>query len=354
MIFSYRFVLERILLMMAAGIVATGCNSTSMTSSAGRNQQLPLHRQSANESEDLRTTTLKKKNANSRPDDDESDLDTKSQALGKKNDHDLGRKGTNTICLSKAIELRILFLIDSTGSMQDSVDLIKTNVRGFSDALEDISFDSETVKVDKVSIGAISYRDHQSETKKIPLGPAEDVGKVLEGVVIGDGGDEYEGGLHALVDAMDMLKENPVDKDHELVPVVIAITDTFSHNGNGGLQAGPPPAPVQMIPRDCRIDWQLLSERLGHSTFDKMVLYDASPFAANNIGLNRPPPCQGYESRDASPASQWKDIRKAWQSVGKNRKAPLIGKGFGFPFTSQGLIETLPKDIESSFESCTN
>lgn len=347
--FSTRGEPIRIAILSAMIVLSSACNSASMVSSGHSSQKTSQQLRTLQQNQAVEGDSQRKKKVRTKQDDSDSNHDTKESKLGQNNDSDALGRTDRTRCLSKAVDLRVIFLIDSTGSMQSSVDLVKTNVRGFSDALEKITFNSDIVKVDKISIGAISYRDSEAEIKKIPLRSADELGRDLDTISAEGGDDAYEGGLLALLQGMQMLMADPVQEEHEVVPVIIAITDNFSHNGEGGAVPGSTPGTIQIKQRDCRVNWSPLLTSLADKNYDKMVLYDASPFASTHEGLQ----CLGYEAGDASPARQWKDIRSAWVTANLQRKAS-IGAGVGFPFTSKGLIETLPKDIESSFEKCEN
>jgi hypothetical protein len=255
-------------------------------------------------------------------------------------------------CLSKPVDVRVIFLLDATASMQFSIDLVKGNVQAFSQAVQNIKFSSGALEVASVEIGVITYRDDVSELRQIPFGPVDQLGAALGWIAAGGGQDAYEGGLTALVAGLEMIADKSQSPDHDLLPVVVAVTDNFSHNGVGGFPPGQPEDLRFYQQRNCQVDWEPLAKKLGRKAFDRLLVYDASPTffppeLSGGVG-----PCGGYETPGDAPDKQWRDLRALWGTVGKNRPTTALGRGFGFPFTADGLLTTLPQDLAASFKAC--
>lgn len=253
---------------------------------------------------------------------------------------------TGTRCLSKPVDVRLVFLLDVTSSMDPAIQLVKNNVSTVAQNLQGLRFRSDAVKVASVEVGLVAYGDYAYEESTIAIGHADRISSALATIPGVNGYDPWEGGLQAMMTGLSMLESSPKDSTHDFLPIVVAITDTFSHNGLGD-------DPVYSV-RDCSVGWSPLSQALASPTFDKMLVYDASQ-ADNGAAFIPDPsiaPCAPYDST-VWPSQQWEDVRAEWQRASSNRaKATSLGRGFGFPFTADSLLTVLPQDIQASFTVC--
>ena len=314
-----------------------GCNDSSFSGSSNSQGKLSDEKDDSGDDQDAK----KLKNGT-------------DHAQGKNDDLSEGDTADATPqCLSKPVDVRIIFALDSTGSMQESIDLVKTNVQAFSGTVKNIQFGS-SVEVINVEVGLVSYRDTASDLRKISFGSLEDLVKSLSFIQADGGGDTFESGLLAAQTALALMLEKPIDPAHDVLPVLVIVTDTYSHNGEG---TSSPPLTTSEIPRDCLVSWQPLQQTMSRELYDRLVIYDASPAIDPFLGATGPdvPRCKGYQAPSNSPSQQWEDLRIAWQKAGSGRREkPALGRGFGFPFTSDSLLNSLPQDIAASFKACEN
>lgn len=311
--------------------LVAACNESSFSSSG----KSPESSTSSDTDHDTDHDSKKKLNA---------DLDA-SQAKKSLADNAAGKPQ----CLSKPVDVRIVFVLDATGSMQESIDLVKTNVQAFSAALQNLQFGA-SIQVANVDMGLVTYRDTLGEIRKIPFGPVNQLITNLNVIQADGGGDTYESGLLAVQTALSLMEEKPLVPDHDLLPVVVVITDTFSHNGEG--MPVDPASPTAPISRTCDVNWQPLQKTLSREIYDRLVIYDAAPAIPS---IERPDSlrCTGYQDLSNAPSKQWQDLRVSWTNAGSGRRTEAArGRGFGFPFTADALINSLPQDIEASFQAC--
>ncbi len=237
-------------------------------------------------------------------------------------------------CLAKSVDLRVMFVLDSTGSMQNPINIVKSNMQAFANSLTGISFDSKKIKVQKVSVGSVIYRDNEDEIWQIPLGTPAELTSRLGEVVAAGGYDNPEGGLTAFSTALELLEEESAEGKLDLLPVVVVVTDTLSHAGG------------DVRRRACDPQAAGLGKLMASENFDKLVIYDGSPNAP--VGVEN---CDIYNV-NSSAAEQWNSVRELWASAKGDRGGAANGGNIGFPFVAEDLVTTLPEDIASSFSSC--
>jgi hypothetical protein len=226
--------------------------------------------------------------------------------------------------------------MDVTGSMQPSIELVRTNVHKFAEQAASIDFGGD-IKVEEIKLGGVAFADALAEQQVIPLGGPEAFGEAVGSLVASGGGDPAEGGLLALKTALDAFKAAPKRDDLDFVPIVVMISDTFSHNGD--------PSDGGLFSRKCDTKWPPLAALMADKISDRLLIYDATPTTAVLVA-----PCLP-DAFDRVAANEWVTLRKEWTATrGGKGKAP--GRGFDFPFTEDELVASLPADIKAAFASC--
>lgn len=289
------------------------------------------------------------------------------------NDTVINEDGKTVRCLRRPVDVKIMFIMDITGSMAPSIELVKANVAQFASQVASIDFGTKDVKVASVSVGGIAFKDVAAEQGLIPLGAPASLASQVGGLQAMGGGDGTEGGMLALRTGLEQLKLSGAAPDHDLVPVTILITDNFGHDGEGGggemtggFPGGSPFDPfggggLPPSARNCSPDWAPLQALFNDPAMDLLLMYDASP---NGTGAPAPglggkfggfggfgaQPCPPYLDAGQQPAKQWEDVRQRWQASHKDSVVP--GRGFGFPFTAEALVTALPEDLKRSFKAC--
>ena len=126
----------------------------------------------------------------------------------------------------------IVFVIDSTGSMGHTVDLVKNNALTFHDQMM-AEMSAKQKKVDQLRVRIISFKDYLAD--EVPMlvtdfynlpEDAERMKEVLNSIEADGGGDEPEDALEALAYAI-KSKWNPVL--HKARQVIVLYTDSPAH-----------------------------------------------------------------------------------------------------------------------------
>ncbi len=284
------------------------------------------------------------------------------------NDVVINEDGKTVRCLRRPVDVKIMFIMDITGSMAPSIELVKANVAQFATQVASIDFGTKDVKVASVSVGGIAFKDVAAEQGLIPLGAPASLASQVGGLQALGGGDGTEGGMLALRTGLEQLKISGASSpDHDLVPITILITDNFGHDGEGGggemtggFPGGSPFDPfggggVPPSARNCSPDWAPLQALFNDPAMNLLLMYDASPngpaaAVGGRFGGFGAQPCPPYLDAGQYPAKQWEDVRQRWQASHKDSVVP--GRGFGFPFTADALVSALPQDLKRSFKAC--
>lgn len=126
----------------------------------------------------------------------------------------------------------IVFVIDSTGSMGHTVDLVKNNALTFHDQMM-AEMSAKQKKVDKLRVRIISFKDYLADENPMLVTDfynlPEDAARmkeVLNSIEADGGGDEPEDALEALAYAI-KSKWNPVL--HKARQVIVLYTDSPAH-----------------------------------------------------------------------------------------------------------------------------
>ncbi len=138
----------------------------------------------------------------------------------------------------------IVFVIDSTGSMGHTLDMVKNNALSFHSQLMD-SMAKKQKTVDKLRIKIVSFRDYLAD--KVPMLVTEffnlpeeqgDLRAVMNTINAEGGGDEPEDALEALAYAIRSDWDYSSMKSRQ---VIVLYTDATAHNlGFGRAAAGYP------------------------------------------------------------------------------------------------------------------
>lgn len=126
----------------------------------------------------------------------------------------------------------IVFVIDSTGSMGHTVDLVKNNALTFHDQMM-AEMSAKQKKVDKLRVRIISFKDYLADENPMLVTnfynlpeDAERMKEVLNSIEADGGGDDPEDALEALAYAI-KSKWNPVL--HKARQVIVLYTDSPAH-----------------------------------------------------------------------------------------------------------------------------
>lgn len=126
----------------------------------------------------------------------------------------------------------IVFVIDSTGSMGHTVDLVKNNALTFHDQMM-AEMNAKQKKVDQLRVRIISFKDYLADENPMLVTDfynlpedAERMKEVLNSIEAEGGGDEPEDALEALAYAI-KSKWNPVL--HKARQVIVLYTDSPAH-----------------------------------------------------------------------------------------------------------------------------
>lgn len=101
--------------------------------------------------------------------------------------------------LSMARPLNIVVVLDRTGSMEESINGVKTGLLEFAQNLEATRWD--------VKFAAIGFRDEQSDFKVVPFTSAHSLSNAMTSWEAKGGGDYQEAGMAAIVLAHSLLKD---------------------------------------------------------------------------------------------------------------------------------------------------
>lgn len=248
-------------------------------------------------------------------------------------------------CLSRPADVRVVFVLDASDTMQLGVDLVRDQIMVLAKVIRTLEFADQGLSVASVDFAVITFRDQIDGVQRIGFGQTGQIPDLLHQIkAAGGAGDREDDGLKALLLALKTLAELPQHAEREFLPIVIAISDDFSHNGIVADSEAVVPA------RDCQVAWPPLVEQLGAAVFDHLMIYDATP------QINAHPPgtgkCTAYAKSNSAPSRQWEDLRKLWLSSKPDRRATAIGRGLNFPITEAALLNVLTRDLQASFTAC--
>lgn len=248
-------------------------------------------------------------------------------------------------CLAKPADVRVVFLLDASEGMQSAINIVKTQIAAMSKLIAAIDFGDKALRVASVDFAVIIFRDLANSLQRIRFGQMQQLPSLLNEIqVFSPSGDPEDDGLKALLLALKTLAELPQNPAHDFLPLIVAVTDDFSHNGVVLASENQPGV------HDCTVSWPPLVEQLAAPIFDHLMIYDATP----QIDARRPDTkkCIGYVGTALPPSRQWEDVRKLWRRAKGDRRATAVGRGLNFPFTEFELINVLTRDLEASFTAC--
>lgn len=126
----------------------------------------------------------------------------------------------------------IVFVIDSTGSMGHTVDMVKNNALSFHGQLME-SMEKKQKKVDKLRVKIVSFRDYLADRDPMLVtdffdlpGETEDLRVVTNSITADGGGDEPEDSLEALAYAIRSDWDTSCMKSRH---IIVLYTDASSH-----------------------------------------------------------------------------------------------------------------------------
>ncbi len=239
-------------------------------------------------------------------------------------------------CLDKLMPLHIMIALDVTGSMDDNIDAVRTNILAFAQTVKTIVPEGAKGPIPDVKIGAITYVDDAGDQQQIALTDPASFASQMSGV--GTRGfihDHCEGGINAARRAMEVLAAAQAAEPGGAIPMILVISDNYSHdsmNGEGSRT----------------FDMSSVMAAAQAPQFKNMLFFDAVPTTTDVPLLTE---CPGAPL-SAPPAAQWEPVRLAWKATHPDSTVSP-GRNLGFPFTGSTLLSTLPQELKRLLKVCS-
>lgn len=233
-------------------------------------------------------------------------------------------------CFKVQPTFHFMFAIDKTRSMDRSILTVIQNVSNFSKKIGTMTLKGASEPIKGSKFGAVTYIDQESENMYVDFtGDANGFSTQLnvhQTTKRGSGRDSAEGGLMAARVGLERLAKS-ISAGSHVVPVLIVISDTFSHDGTGG--------------ENNRSDNASgVVQAAKQSVLKPLLLIDATP---------------KLDGLPVSPALQWEKIRSQIAPI-VGRSVSALGGGIDFHpltgFDGNQLLNTIPSLIQSSVEIC--
>ena len=243
-------------------------------------------------------------------------------------------------CISSNTPVDLVFGLDVTGSMSGNIQTVQDNIVSFAGQLKS----SLTSAVGngqpvRVKFGAIGYVDLQGENEPINL--TEDINAFqtsIKNLKRDRGGiqDHCEGGLMAAEIASQMLNNDLAGEPNGIFPVIVMVTDNWSHNGRG------PSGGRNFEPTF------LINALMAPAFASNFLLVDST--YTNTSGPGTLTSCPGVPN-SAPPSAQWDYVRGAWKQTHPTTKLANAGSNIGFPLQTNNLLG-ITQIIASQIQYC--